>query len=290
MNVAHALLRTSIVGLLFLGSSCAHLFGRARGEDPELRLMEADRLLEQRHHRDSLERARDVLDELALDMDLDPRLLSRIAMAHYALAYGYQPDEPPTLRVYEAGRETAWRCVYQDPAFEGVLSSLGGRVKPAVAARIQPERADCLLWLVANWSRWLALRGAAGFAIDLEPLGVLASRAMELHEGDAHAQALGLAGLVRSLEPLAAPAALEEAEALFERAIDEDPDNASLRVDLAEYVYLPREDQARFEEQLRWVIDMPHPTASPWALENLRAQSRARSLLHPDVDTPDQPQ
>ncbi len=289
MNFEYLPVRCFFFGALVVSCSCAHLFGGGRTDDPEELLGEVDRLLGKRHERANLDRAMDLLGELSLDMGDDPRLLSRTARAQHALAYGFQPEEPPPLRIYEAGREVAWRCLYQDPAFEGVLSSFGGRIQPVAVARIQEDRAGCLFWLVANWTRWLALRGPAGFGIDLEPLGVLAERAVTLETGENHPQALGYSGLAMALEPMATVESLNEAEDLFIEAIRLDPDNLGLRVDLAEYVYARREDALRFGEQLEEVLASPVPSTSRWALENRRAQTRARSLLDLDVDTPDQP-
>lgn len=272
--------------------SCAHLgFGRGR-ESLDQRLVLIDGLIHERDDPDKLDEALVAIDALALELGDDPRLLSRLAHVHYARAYGHPDPARPPVRVYEAGREAAWRCLYQDPAFEGVLSSTGGRINGAAAGRIEEERASCLLWLVANWSRWLALRDPGGLAIDLEPLQVLSDRAVELSAGRRRAQALGSAGLSRALAPAALGPDLDESRRLFGRAIQQDPDNLSLRVDLAEYVFAPLEDELRFEQTLRGVLEAV-PAEGLWVLENRRARERAEALLSAHdaagVATPDLP-
>ncbi len=258
---------------------CARLERRSRGPSFEDRLAQVDALLFLRADPARLEEALVQLDELMLDMGDDPRLLSRLAMAQHALAYGHAVAEPPPLRLFEAGRETAWRCIYQDPAFEGVLTSTGGLISPAAAARIGDEHARCLLWLVANWTRWLAIRDPAGFAIDLRPVQVLADRAVELTAGDRRAQALGLAGLSRALVPEAYGPDLNQARGFMLRAIEQGPDNLTLSVDLAEYVYGPLDDRASFRDTLERVLATPPEAGGRWQLENHRAHLRAQALL-----------
>lgn len=266
-----------LTGLLL--AACGHLDRRSRGPGFDERLAQVDELLRQREEVAKLDQALALIDELMLDMGDDPRLLYRLSMARYAQGYGFAADEPPPLRLYEAGRETAWRCLYQDPAFEGVLTSTGGHIGPAAADRIGEEQARCLLWLVANWTRWLALRDPAGLAIDLQPLQVLADRAVELGTGGRRAQALGLAGLSRALAPTALGPDLEEARKLMLRAVEQDPHNLSLRVDLAEYVYGPLEDRVSYRESLEAALAISPDTGGRWVLENQRAHERARALL-----------
>jgi len=272
----------AVLLLLWLGfcaSSCGHLARRGQGLQPEERLAQVDALLSQRQDPDQLEQALIVIDEALLDIGDDPRLLARLALAHHAQGYGHAGAEPPPVRLFEAGREVAWRCIYEDPAFAGVLTSTGGQINAEAAQRIGDDHGRCLLWLVANWTRWLSLRDPAGLAIDLQPLQVLADRAVELNTGHRRAQALGLAGLSRALAPPSMSPDLEQARGLMLRAVDQDPDNLSLRVDLAQYVYGAVDDRVSFRETLQAVLDIPVETGDRWTLENKRAHQRARELL-----------
>lgn len=282
----------SLLASLLVGPSCAHLGVGAGGDDVKTRIAEVDALLRLRQDPQKLDEAEQAIGDLMLDLGDDPRLLSRLAMVHYARAYGHDAPQPPPLRIYEAGREAAWRCLYQDPSFQGVLSSTGGRIGVAAAARIGEDQTDCLLWLVANWSRWLALRDPAGVAIDLQSLQVLADRAVDLTAGYRRAMALDLAGMSRAMAPLAFGPDMDEAHSLFQRAIQHDPDNLSIQVDLAEFVYGPLEDERRFRDTLQAVLDAS-PQSGRWQLENQRALQRAEALLvtarRPNATTPDQP-
>jgi tetratricopeptide (TPR) repeat protein len=265
----------------FLGtlSACTHLERRAQRIDFDERLARVDGLLRERHLPGRLEEALAILDELALDMGEDPRLLSRRARARYAQGYGYPGEDPPPLRLFEDGRETAWRCIYQDPSFEGALYSTGGQIGTAVAERIGEEHELCALWLVANWCRWLALRDPAGLAIDLQPLQILADRTVEISQAGRRAQALGFAGVSRALTPSAFAPDLDEARGLLLRAIEQEPDNLTFQVDLAQYVYGPLEDGVRYREVLEGVLSTPVETGGRFTLENRRAHQRARALL-----------
>jgi tetratricopeptide (TPR) repeat protein len=280
--------------MLALGLACCAHFGERGGREGfDERLARVDDHLRAREQPGHLDEALVILEELRLDVGDHPELLWRIARVRYAQAYGaVDPDADP-LRLYEAGRETAWRCIYQDPAFQGVLGSTGGRIGPAAVERITEEHESCLLWLVANWSRWLALRGPAAFALDLEPLQLLADRAVELHAGRRRALALGFAGMGRALAPVELTPDLDAAGGMLKRAIQQDPENASLRVDLAEYVYGPLEDRERFQQTLDEVLASTPVEGEHWLLENNHARARARLLLSsqsaPDVDTPGQP-
>jgi tetratricopeptide (TPR) repeat protein len=245
----------------------------------DARLAQVDALLHQREDSEKLDQALLLLDELMLELGDEPQLLARLSLAYYARGYGHAAEEPPPLRYFEAGREAAWRCIYQDPAFEGVLTSTGGVIGAPAAARIDEDHGRCLVWLVANWTRWLALRDPAGFAIDLQPLQVLSDRAVELTAGGRRATALGMAGMSRALAPAAFGPDLDQARSYFLRAIEQDPDNLSLRVDLAEYVYAPLEDDVSFCDTLEQVLAIAPETGGRWLLENRRAHTRAHALL-----------
>jgi hypothetical protein len=269
----------SALALVGTIGACSHLERRAQRIALDERLAHVDGLLRERHEPGRLDEAMSVIDELAIDMGEDPRLLFRRARARYAQAYGEMSESPPPLRLYEDGRETAWRCIYQDPSFEGALYSTGGQIGAAVAERLGEEHELCTLWLVANWTRWLALRDPGGLAIDLQPLQILADRVVEISQGSRRAQALGFAGVSRALAPKAFGPDLEEAKGLLLRAIEQEPDNLTFQVDLAEYVYGPLEDTARYREVLEGVLGTPEGTGGDWVLENRRAHRRARTLL-----------
>jgi hypothetical protein len=282
MRATSPLLSLFTACLLALGPlSCGHL-GRGGGDDSEARLAQVDALLHHREDPAQLDEALVALDELMFELGDDPQLLARLSLAHYARGYGHAEPEPPPLRYFEAGREAAWRCIYQDPSFQGVLTSTGGVIGPPAAARIGEEHSRCLVWLVANWSRWLASRDPAGFAIDLQPLQVLSDRAVEISTGSRRATALGTAAMSRALAPEAFGPDPEQARVLFLRAIEIDPGNLSLQVDLAQYVYGPLDDEISFRSTLEGVLATPPETGGRWLLENRRAHARAQALLSPE--------
>jgi len=271
---SRALVALAVIGVL----ACGHFERRRATANTDEQLAQIDALLRERHDPERLDEALLALDTLMLDMGDDPRLLARLSMAQHAQAYAVAAEGGEPVRLFEAGRETAWRCLYQEPAFEGVLSAAGGHIGPAAAQRIDEAHGRCLLWLVANWTRWLALRDPAGFAIDLEPLRVLADRAVELNSGPRRAQALGLAGVSRALAPAAMNPDLGEARALLLRGVEQDPTNLSLLVDLVEYVYGPLEDRVSQREILDRVLAADPREGGRWQHENLQAQLRARAL------------
>jgi hypothetical protein len=273
-----------LASLLFAGCP----FGTLRRERSALEegLARVDDGIAARADRAALDEACGLLDMLSLDAD-DPRLLARQAQCDYALAYGYPEEAPSPSARYLEGREHAWRCLTREPAFAGVLTTTGGRMTVAAAARIGPGQADCLRWLVATWARWLALEDPAACGIDLEPLGLLAVRSVELSGGSERGEALGAAALVSSLTPLPLGPDLEGAAERFHEAIGINPDDLTLRVDLAERVYRPLGDLERFRATLGVVAVSAPREDDPWALENRRARERARALLEADAPAPD---
>jgi hypothetical protein len=122
-------------------------------------LARVDALFAERARRERLEEARALLDLLSLDHD-DPRLLARQARCDHALAYGFPEEAPGEIALYEAGRERAWRCLYEDPAFAGVLTSTGGRLGPAAVSRIAPSApsAPSGSWRTGRAGCWRRIR------------------------------------------------------------------------------------------------------------------------------------
>ena len=266
--------------------ACAALHG-GQGAGLEASLAEAEIGFAAREDAVGLAATCEQLQGLAQGAEPEPRVLGLLARCRYAQAYLHGDAGEAAARLYEAGREAGWRCLELDPSVQGVLASTGGRMGAAVAARIGADPGDCLIWTVANWSRWLVLRDPAAVGIDLLPLGSLADRAVELSPGSA--QALGLAGLAKSLAPRALAAGEPEAESFFLAAIARDPGDLSLRADLAEHVYAPRGDRTRLEATLADLLALPAECSARWAPENRRAQERARALLGPDTTTPGRP-
>lgn len=262
--------------LLVLGAAgCATRTAREE-RAVEQALDRARALLDQRHDREALLEAIDLLRSLARIRPGDPEILGALSLSLYALGYGYPSPETATL--YAEGREVGWQCLLADPAFAGVLDSRGGAVTRVAARRIPEARADCLLGLVQSWSRWVALSGPAAMSLDLAPLEVLAEQAIELApEGErflprlVHARVLALVPVV--LEPDVA-----KARAAFDAACAAAPLYLTCPVDRAEYLLAPRGEAVELRDILHRVLEA-HPEGTRFALENRRAQERARALL-----------
>jgi len=278
--------------IVALGSllGCSWLHPQGDRDPIATALQDVDSLYRQRADPEQLQLAMEQLQELKLEAGDDPRLLARLARGYHAQAYGHERSVERATVLYEAGREAAWQCLYQDPAFSGVVGSLGGRIGPAAAARIGADQLDCLLSLVANWTRWLQLRDPGAYGIDLVPLLVLADRGVELAGEDRRGAALHYAALGRALKPLPLGPDLDRAEELLLQATMLDPENLSLRVDLAEHVYLARDDRERAAAELAEAMARDVlATGQRWGLENSRAQERARALLEADEEEPGHP-
>ncbi len=278
-------LRQSIGPLLVLAIAACGILRPAGKNDPLRALVaEGDVLYHQRASQDQLEAALERYKALACDYE-DPVLVTaRIARAHYSLAYGYQQGKEALGR-YETGREAAWRCLAQDAGFAGVVAARGGKVGRTVANRVGPERLDCLLWLVGNWSRWLELRDTAAASLDLEPLLYLSDRALELADGEQRGLALHFAGLTHALAPKPLNPDLVRAEELLLQANAQDPQHMTVLVDLAQLVYLRQDEAPRAAAILERVLNEPAPRpGDKWELENKRAQERARQLLGEELE------
>lgn len=281
-----------VLGPLALALSLGGLLGcpvgslRRERSALEEGLARVDDMFARRADRAALDQAVELLGSLSLDAE-DPGILARQARCDYALAYGYPGGEPAPSALHLRGREVAWRCLIRDPAFAGMLTTTGGRLTPAAVQRIGSEQGSCLAGLVTNWARWLALEDPAANGIDLEPLGLLARRWVDLAEPELRGAAMGAEALVASLTPQPLGPDLEEAASLFQRAIETSPDDLTLQVDLAERVYLPLDDLPRFHETLRAVERSDPHDDGLWKLENRRARARAHELLSTRTRTPD---
>ena len=116
-------------------------------------------------------------------------------------------------------------------------------------------------------------------AIDLEMLGRMGKRAVELASEQAQAQAQATLGLALALPPAPLSPDHEAATAAFTNALTKAPDRLTYAVDLAELVFSKTDSDTAVRELLDHVIAHPVVEGGRHELENRRARERARALL-----------
>jgi len=248
-------------------AACALVHGSGPG-DPE-DLDRADLLVRTRAEEGRLEEALVLLRRLSEETPGDPRVQGRLSWALYLRD---EAAPPGTGHRWEEGVGVAWACLAAAPAFATALDRHRGRITDEVAARIQADRAPCLLGLVAGWSRRVQSADPLAMAIDLEPLRALADRAVALDPLRA-TESRRLAARVRLLVPPELGGDRAEGAALLEAACGSAPDPGCL-LDLAVLAYDPGD--ARRVGALEAAAAEP---AGPEPADVARARSLARDLL-----------
>lgn len=265
--------------LPLVGLACVHLGARKARDPAAIRIARADAAFSRRADPQAMSRSIKNYLDIRAAFPEDPRALAALSRAYYAWAYGHEPVEPPALLLYEDGRESAWACLETVPSFKASLNRLDGRMIASVVRQIPESHASCLLYLLANWTRWVELRGPAAAALDGEALWFLAERSRELTQGREHALALYYSGLSLSLRPPSHEPDLEIAARWFQEAIREDPGNRSIAVDYARGVLI---QEGKIQEARDMLTDIRGETSGmsgEYALENERARLRTEKIL-----------
>jgi len=279
-GLAKRLVLTICAGLPIVGGC---LF-RVAGEDEDLHadLARGDAIFERRVDEEMLLQAIDAYGRAIHLHPTDPAAYAGLARAFYARAYGFAPEDPGPLVLYEKSREVGWRCLRLVPSFSAMVADQGygsRGVTPQAARRIPQSHRECLVWTLAAWVRWADLRDPGAVSIDLASMRVLADRALELETLDQHGLGTFWAGMVAAVAPMLLGVDHGLAAERLAHAMKAEPSDLSRVVDYAEKILLP---EGRVEEAL----DLLRPVAqeqggrdsSAYALENRRARARAEVL------------
>ena len=199
----------------------------ARESDPTAdRIQEIDRLFGERLAEERLLESNSVAAELLLEDPNQPDVLWRMARGLEAQAYGHTPEDAVALRL--EAMEWGRRCLRRNPGWASRETLAGGRISARAWQRLTTDELPCLEALLVAWIRRVEQRGPSAH-IDLEPLQLLAARAMELDDsGWIPPWAMGMA---LGLEAEAGPGQLEEVEALMRLAAGREPELATPWVD-----------------------------------------------------------
>ncbi len=239
--------------------------------DPLARdLEEVDRLYALRVSEDSLRASNDLAANLLITHGPSPELHWRLARGLEALAYGHVPGEDLLhVEAMEWGR----RCLDANPAWAS-QARLAGKVTRRSARRLVESDLRCLEALLVPWIRRVEGRGVSA-AIDLEPLGVLATRALELDAAGTGWIPPWAQGMVLGLKTQPSREEVTEALALFALSGQREPELATPHVDaLALQLRVGTPGQ---RESLTHPVHASHP----WSLENRRAVERQLALMEP---------
>ncbi len=240
-----------------------------------------DRLFLQRANPDMLDSAIESWRAALLHFPESPRLLGRLAMAYTIRADRMEVPQPSA---YVIAREHGMRCLKTDATFRSTLSIFGGELTRKAVRTIDVESVDCLTWTSLSWSRWLLLQGAAGAAIDAEPITLLAERAVSLDPAYDRGRSLHALGLAMSLPPAPLEPDRDAAAEVLLSAMEAAPERWEIPVDLATLVYAPAGEEQKFRSLLEDVVSHTVQENKPDALEQHAAQRRAAAALERGPD------
>jgi hypothetical protein len=246
---------------------------KALEPDPLVRdLAEVDRLYALRVSEDSLRASNDLAANLLISHGPSPEVHWRLARGLEALAYGHVPEEETLhLEAMEWGR----RCLDANPAWVS-QTRLAGKVTRRSAQRLVASDLRCLETLLVPWIRRVEGRGVSA-AIDLEPLGVLAKRALELDAKGTGWIPPWAQGMVLGLRARPSRAEITEALGLFVLSGQREPELATPHVDA-----LALQSRAGTLGKPGKLLHPVH-ASHPWSLENRRAVERQLALMEPSL-------
>lgn len=213
----------------------------------------------------------------------NPEVLWRLSRA-YALLGDVEPETAE--RHYANARDFGLRCLLLNGSFAGLAAAQGGRVTKAAVAELPEESVPCVVWTAMGWARLVDTRGAAGMALDLEPIEALARRAVELDPRYGSGRAQHALGLALALPPDVLDPNLKAADAALQEAIAQAPGRLQVQVDHAAQVLLRRGERDAALRRLREVAAHTPKPADPDLAEDLAAAAHARALLVELGDAP----
>ena len=257
------------VGVLACLAASCMAWRRGTEPDPLARdLVEVDRLYALRVSEASLRESNDLAANLLITHGPSQEIHWRLARGLEALVYGHAPSEELLhVEAMEWGR----KCLDANPAWVS-QTRLAGKVTRRSAQRLVESDLRCLEALLVPWIRRVEIRGVSA-AIDLEPLGVLATRALELDAEGVGWTPPWAQAMVLGLKVAPSRADVDEALALFVLSEQREPELAT-----------PHVDALALQRRMGTLGQGPtltHPVhaSHPWSLENRRAVERQLALM-----------
>ncbi len=215
-----------------------------------------------------------------LDTDVslpdEARVHGALAQAYHLRALSYPVpgrDDLATARTW------ALTCLTLQPGVAGRLQNAGGQLTRRPLQAVPAADVDCLVWATMSWSRWLWQRDVAGAAIDLEPVSLLAERAIALAPDYDDGRAWWALGLAQGIVPPALGRDGAAARTALTRAIEQNPARLLAVVDHAELILGPGGEHTVWQRSLERVAKAPEPGRDLQAYENAAARERAAQLL-----------
>ena len=236
-------------------------------------LARADAVFSERVSLERLDEAIEAYRSLLAEHPGDPRILRAWSVAWTARAWGHPGAQQAAE--YERARAYGLQCLELNPGFSSRVELASGKVTVGAARQLTESDAACLDATLVAWVRWVEIRGPAA-AIDLEPIRVLARQSRLSSEGwvgpwgDAMAMVLLEGPIERELP---------RSRALFQNAINAEPQLALAHLDFARHQLVLEGERSAYERELR-SFDEAHPADAdgPWSLENKAARDRAAEL------------
>lgn len=263
--------------LIAVATSACRVWTRDRDSDKVGRLLKsADRIYGERADPDRLDEAiQAYLDVLSIAPD-DRRVLARLARGYYARGYGY-PENP--LADFALGREYGLRCLMTDSGFAGRVRTRDGRITDDAISAIDHDHGVCLTWTTITWSRWIVEAGPGAAALDLDILGEMGRRSVELVPTYDSGRAQEALGLALALPPTPLGPDRSSAALALDTALQRSPGRLSLAVDKAVLVSAPLGEVEAWRSALEAVAATDLVAGDPDLMENRRAVARAQESL-----------
>lgn len=248
-------------------------------------LDEAEKAFSQRHEEASLRRA---IELFGAAVKLDPvnaRALTRLAKAHYDLAYAFfegEDDDAKEKRkaVYHKSREYGMRALKTNARFAAAMES-GAKYEAAVQL-IQKDEKDLVeaVGMTASaWGRWGELMGVLKVAMDIPKVKAFVDRVLVLDQTNNYGGPHRFLGAYYIKIPKFAGQSPKKSKRHFLKAIEIAPEFLENRLLYAEYYATYADDQALFKEELQKVVNAPDENNAPYRLENQVAKKRAAEML-----------
>ena len=272
----HRLLKTAkaSLGLLLLGcATTKHVPTQAEQSFGEIRLSSRAIAVTNERIRFEAEEVLALLREHPTERWLYQEAMARL----YTLAYAEAAFDAESL--FARGRELGRECLRVNGAWQVMEDLSGGRITASGLRRLDTQDLPCLRALLQHWIRWVESSGTVA-QIDLRPLALLSTRAMELAESKPQWTDHWSMGMILTLgSPVEEQR--QAAEFHFQRAIELAPGLATPAIDrLSGHMRQGIYSEA-LREELRSFGRGRYPVneSAPWSLQNQRALKRAIELL-----------